>query len=252
MSRPAAYSEFMTIPAKPKAVLFDAYGTLFDVHSVSVRADSLFSKIGEGTGKGTGTGKGAALSLLWREKQIDYTRLRTMSEPNGAHYKPFWEITRDALRFACKRLELPLSADAEAALMEAYKQLSPFPENRGVLEQLNARGIATGVLSNGDPQMLKWSIASAGFNELLQHCLSADAVRKFKTAPEAYALGTAALGLPAEEIVFVSSNCWDACAATWFGYTTLWVNRAGLPLDELGVQPHRIGRDLADVLEFFD
>jgi 2-haloacid dehalogenase len=230
----------MELERSPKAVLFDAYGTLFDVYSVAERADALFP------------GKGATLSALWREKQIDYTRLRTLSAPDGAHYKPFWDITRDGLRYACERLELALTPERETALMDAYKQLAPFAENRAVLQQLKTRGLQAGVLSNGDPQMLAWSIESAGFTELLPHVLSVHSVRKFKTAPEAYALGPVALGLAASDILFVSSNCWDACAATWVGYQTLWVNRTGLPLEALDVAPHKIGSSLNAVLDFFE
>ncbi len=219
----------------PRAVLFDAYGTLFDVHSVVLRAEQLFP------------GHGERLSLLWREKQIDYTRLLTLS----GRYKPFWEVTRDGLRYAAARLALPLEKDAEEQLMNQYRHLSAFPENRDVLLELKRRGIVAGVLSNGDPQMLAVAIKSAGFAELLDPVLSVDGVKRFKTDAAAYAIGPKALQLTAQEILFVSSNCWDAVGATWFGYTTLWVNRAGLPLEQLDTAPSRTGRSLRDTLSFF-
>lgn len=225
----------VTQAAPPRAVLFDAYGTLFDVHSVAMRAEQLFP------------GHGDRLSMLWREKQIDYTRLLTLS----GRYKPFWDVTRDGLRYAAERLALPLDKKSEDQLMNEYRHLSAFPENRDVLLELKRRGIVAGVLSNGDPKMLAVGIKSAGFDELLTHVLSVDAVRRFKTDNAAYALGPKATGLAAQEILFVSSNCWDAIGATWFGYTTLWVNRSGLPLEQLDTSPTRIGISLRDVLNFF-
>jgi 2-haloacid dehalogenase len=222
-------------PVAPRAVLFDAYGTLFDVYSVGLLAEQLFP------------GHGERLALLWREKQIDYTRLLTMS----GRYKPFWEVTRAGLRYAAARLTLPLNEAAEERLMNQYRHLSAFPENREVLVELNRRGVVAGILSNGDPQMLGVAVKSAGLTELLTHVLSVHGVQRFKTDPAAYALGPQALKMPAHEILFVSSNGWDAIGATWFGYTTLWVNRAGLPLEQLDTTPSRTGSSLRDVLSFF-
>jgi 2-haloacid dehalogenase len=222
----------------PQAVLFDAYGTLFDVYSVGQLAEQLFP------------GNGNALSVLWRDKQIEYTRLVTTSN-HGEHYRPFWELTRAGLRYACKRLSLELSSADEERLMNQYLELTAFPENQEVLAALKAKGITTGVLSNGDPQMLNAVVRSAGLQTLLDHQLSIDSVRKYKTHPDAYALGPKALGVEAGRIVFVSCNAWDALAATWYGYRTLWVNRYQLPFEELGTQPTRIGSNLRDVLAFF-
>jgi len=222
--------------AKPRAVLFDAYGTLFDVYSVALLAEQLFPGFGE------------RLSVLWRDKQIEYTRLTSMS----GHYKPFWELTRAGLRYAAQRLGLALDATAEDRLMNQYRHLSSFPENREVLAELKERGISAGILSNGDPDMLGVAVKSAGFSGLLAHVISVHPLRKFKTDPATYALGTQALDLPARDILFVSSNCWDAIGATWFGYTTLWVNRFGLPLEQLDTSPTRIGTNLRDVLSFFE
>ena len=222
----------------PKAVLFDAYGTLFDVYSVGLLAEQLFP------------GQGNALSVLWRDKQIEYTRLVTTSN-DGAHYRPFWELTRAGLRFACKRLGLELTPAAEEQLMNEYRHLSAFPENREVLAALKQRGIVTGILSNGDPGMLGVAVRSAGLEGLLDHVISVDAVRKYKTHPDAYALGPRATGIAAQDTVFVSCNAWDALAATWYGFRTLWVNRYRVPFEELGTQPTRTGSTLRDVLGFF-
>jgi 2-haloacid dehalogenase len=223
---------------RPRAVLFDAYGTLFDVYGVAALADALFP------------GAGQQLAAIWRDKQIEYSRLVTTSD-DGAHYRPFSQLTRAALRYACKRLGLDLTADREEQLMAQYLDLPLFGEAQEVLQQLRARGVATGILSNGDRAMLDPLVHNAGLTPLLDHVLSVDAVRRFKTHPAAYALGTQATGLPAQDILFVSSNGWDALAATWWGYRTLWVNRAGLPFEELDTAPTRTGTSLRDVLAFF-
>jgi 2-haloacid dehalogenase len=225
----------MDAPLTPRAVLFDAYGTLFDVYSVSLLAEQLYP------------GRGEALAQLWRDKQIEYTRLLTMS----GRYQPFWDLTRAGLRFAAQRLGLALPPADEERLMNQYRHLSAFPENLEVLQALRARGIRAGILSNGDPEMLGVAVRSAGLAELIDPLLSVHTVRRFKTDPAAYALGPQALQLPARQILFVSSNGWDAIGATWYGYTTLWVNRAGLPLDPLDTEPSRRGSSLRDVLGFF-
>jgi 2-haloacid dehalogenase len=222
----------------PRAVLFDAYGTLFDVNGVGALAERLFP------------GQGRALAVLWRDKQIEYSRLVTTSD-DGAHYRPFSALTRAGLRYACKRLGLALTADAEEQLMAQYLELPAFPDVSDVLRALQARGVPAGILSNGDPPMLQAAVRSAGLDGLLAHVLSVDAIRKYKTHPEAYALGTRATGLAARDILFVSSNGWDALAATWWGYRTLWINRQGLPFEELDTQPTRTGESLRDVLAFF-
>ena len=219
----------------PRAVLFDAYGTLFDVYSVGLLAEQLFP------------GQGDKLGVLWRDKQIEYTRLCSMS----GQYRPFWELTRAGLRFAAQRLGLALDGTAEERLMNQYRHLSAFPENLEVLRALQSRGVKAGILSNGDPEMLGVAVKSAGFSGLLDPVLSVHSIRKYKTDPAAYALGPQALGLPARDILFVSSNGWDAIGATWYGYTTLWVNRAGLPIEQLDTAPSRIGSSLRDVLSFF-
>ena len=120
-----------------------------------------------------------------------------------------------------------------------------------MLEALREGGVRAGILSNGDPDMLAAVVGHAGFAGLLDPVLSVEGTGRFKTDPATYALGTEALGLPAGEVLFVSSNGWDAIGATWYGYTTLWVNRAGAPLEQLGTRPTRIGASLRDVLDFF-
>jgi 2-haloacid dehalogenase len=227
-------------PHVPRAVLFDAYGTLFDVYSVASAAEQMYP------------GRGDALAVLWRDKQIEYTRLVSMSSgPQGERYQPFWELTRAALRHAAQRLALTLDAAGEERLLNQYHHLSSFPECAPVLQALKQRGIPAGVLSNGDPQMLAVAVKSAGLDGLLEPLLSVHQVRRYKPDPAAYALGPAALQLPAREILFVSGNGWDAIGATWYGYTALWVNRAGLPPEQLDSEPARTGSSLRAVLDFF-
>jgi 2-haloacid dehalogenase len=239
------------MPSKqPRAVLFDAYGTLFDVYSVAQLAETLFP------------GQGQALSVLWRDKQIEYTRLVTTCN-HGAHYQPFSALTRSALIFAIRKIaggdyldcaEDDFLLDHEPAvelLLAQYQHLEAFPENQAVLHALKAQGIVTGILSNGDPQMLTALVQSAGLAGVLEHIISVDPIAKFKPHPDAYAQGEHATGFDAKDIVFVSANAWDALSATWYGYQTLWVNRYHLPFEELGTQPTRTGNDLRAVLDFF-
>ncbi len=214
-----------------QAIIFDAYGTLFDVYSIGTLAERLFP------------GKGAALAELWRDKQIEYTRLRTLSNT----YKPFWEVTQDALVFSCRKLGLPLTLDAQTQLMGQYAKLQAFPENLGVLQALKAEGLKLAILSNGNPEMLDAAVRAAGMSDLFTQVLSVHSVQKFKTAPEAYQLGPDMLGVSARDTLFVSSNGWDICGAAWFGFRTFWVNRSAAPLEELGVTPNGEGRTLDDL-----
>ena len=217
-----------------KGIAFDAYGTLFDVYSIGALAEDIFP------------GDGKALAELWRERQIDYTRIRTLS----GQYADFWTVTGDALDFACDRLALDLTRRDRDRLMAQYERLHAFSENLRALQELRRLGVPLGILSNGTPWMIANAVAAAGMDGLFDHILSVDGVRKFKTAPEAYQLGPDAFGCPAAEILFVSSNGWDVCGATWFGYTTFWVNRGVAPLERLGVRPTGEGHTLDDVVRF--
>ena len=232
-------------------MLFDAYGTLFDVYSVGIAAEQLFPS------------QGARLAQVWRDKQIEYSRLLTTCN-HGAHYEPFWSVTEKALRYAIKIVALSAASitasgrfdtksidSAVSQLMSQYRQLSAFPENRDVLTELKSRGIVTGILSNGDPVMLEAAVKSAGLADVLDHVISVDSIRKYKTHPDAYALGSNATGLQPKEMLFVSSNGWDAVGAAWAGYRTLWVNRSNLPQEEIGPAPERVGASLRDVFLFF-
>jgi len=224
-----------------KVVVFDAYGTLFDVYAIGALAERLYPS------------QGAAISMLWRDKQIEYTRLISLSDPHNPagsrHYLPFWELTRLSLRYTLARLKLVVTTEHEDALMGQYAHLTAFPENLAVLEVLKAKGLATAILSNGNPDMLDSAVTSAGMKSLLDHVISVDEIKQFKTSPGSYALVTQYFPVQNEEILFVSSNAWDALGATWHGFTTLWVNRQGLPHETLGPKPTYTGTDLMGVLD---
>jgi len=169
----------MTSPSI-RVVVFDAYGTLFDVYSIGALAEKLYP------------GQGAALSVLWRDKQIEYTRLISLSDPDpkgSRYYQSFWDLTRASLRYALARLGLAHTSANEDALMAQYAELSAFPENLGVLQALRQRGMATAILSNGSPEMLQSAVNTAGMGKLLDAVLSVDNVRQFKTTAVLQVLG---------------------------------------------------------------
>ena len=229
---------------KIKAVVFDAYGTLFDVYSIQTLAEQLYP------------GQGAAIAVMWRDKQIEYTRLITQSDPHQAngskYYLSFWEITKLSLDYTLDRLKLDRTGGATQDLMHQYARLSPFPENLAVLEKLKKAGFAAAILSNGSPDMLQSAVANAAMGGLLDHVISVEPIRLFKTSPESYGLVQKNMPFEKHEILFVSSNGWDALGATWFGFTTLWVNRQALPYETIGAKPTYMGRDLSKVCEILE
>jgi 2-haloacid dehalogenase len=223
-----------------KLIAFDAYGTLFDVYSMGELAEELFPTYGQ------------ALALMWRDRQIEYTRLVTMSDPNPSgskHYLPFWELTERSLRYVCKRMGLELSVANEKRLMDQYAKLTSFADSLTTLQEIKKRGIATAILSNGSREMLATVVESNGVKPYLDQVVTIEDVRLFKTAPQAYALLLAAFPVKKEEVLFVSSNAWDALAARWYGYDVFWVNRLGHPFEEIGEQPNYQGNSLSKVLE---
>ena len=223
-----------------RLVVFDAYGTLFDVYSVSAMAETLFP------------GQGSALSVLWRDKQIEYSLLVTMSDPlnplGSRHYQSFWDLTRLGLQYACQKLGLELTPPKQKQLMDQYAQLKPFEENKDVLQHLQAIGMRCAILSNGSPDMLAKAVSSAGMTGLIDKVLSVDEVRQFKTSPQSYGLVTHHYPMDVREVLFVSSNSWDALGATWYGFKSFWVNRQSLPFETLGPRPTHSGSTLKDIL----
>ncbi|PRH87046.1 haloacid dehalogenase type II [Labrys okinawensis] len=225
----------MSISIPLSAILFDAYGTLLDLGFITERAEQAFP------------GHGAQLSALWRDKQLNYTWLRTIA----GHYADFATVTADALDYSIERLALTASPQSRDELLAAYWSLPSFPEAAAALTHLRHKGLRLGVLSNGTPAMLEAALRSSGLDGLFDDVLSVDAAGSYKTARAAYQLGPDRLNLPLERILFVSSNGWDICGATWFGYRTFWVNRAGHPPERLGVSPNATGRSLTDLMPLF-
>lgn len=200
-----------------RGYVFDAYGTLFDVHSVVEAGREI-------------TADPAALSATWRQKQLEYTWLRALM----GRYEDFRAVTESALRYAIRRLELTAGEAQIRRLMEAYHSLACFPEVMATLERLEGRPRA--ILSNGSPAMLAAAVTSSGLGRHLEHVISVDQVKTYKPSPLVYRLGPTTLGLPPGELLFVSSNAWDVAGAKSFGYQVAWCNRLDAPPEELGVK----------------
>ena len=216
-----------------RALVFDAYGTLFNVHSVIASCEVLFP------------GKGIALSQLWRTKQLEYSWLRSLM----GRYVDFNQVTRESLQYACESLGLSYSQSVLATLDNAYRTLALFDDTRGALQQLRRQQPAPklAILSNGAADMLDAVVSHNGLSELLDAVISVDEVKIFKPDPRVYQLACDRLGLNRDQIGFVSSNGWDAAGAKAFGFTTFWVNRAASPVEALGVIPDRTLKSLAEL-----
>jgi 2-haloacid dehalogenase len=212
--------------------VFDAYGTLFDVYSVTALCEEIFPA------------RGHALAQLWRAKQLQYSTLRSLM---GRH-KNFWELTGDGLVYACRTLALELTPAARERLLEAYLHLTAFPDVRPGLEALRARGLRLAVLSNGEPRMLHAATENAGIAGLLDDVISVESVGIFKPSPRVYALATERLRVRSAELGFVSSNSWDVAGAASAGLRALWIQRsAAEPPEELGFAAERVVHALTDV-----
>jgi 2-haloacid dehalogenase len=218
-----------------KAVVFDAF-PIFNPSTVATRAEALFP------------GRGPALIEEWRVRQFEYAWLRALSR----QYADFWRVTRDALSFAVRRLRLELDRDGRDRLMSAFLELAPWPEVAPALDSLAARGLSLAFLSNLTPRMLEANLDRSGLGSRFTRVLSTDQASTYKPDPGAYELGAGAFGVSREEVLFVAHAGWDAAGAKSFGYPTFWVNRAGLPPEELGVVPDGVGRDLGDLVRFVD
>ena len=215
-----------------EAFAFDAYGTLFDVFSVTALCEELFP------------GSGDALAQRWRAKQLQYSLLRSLM---GRH-RDFWLVTEDALVYAARSLELDLTAARRARLMDAYLSLEAFPDVRPGLESLRARGVRLAILSNGEPRMLEAAARSAGIDALLDTIISVEEVKIFKVSPRVYNLGPERLGVGRSALGFVSSNAWDIAGAASAGLSTFWIQRsAAEPPEELGFAADRVVAALTDL-----
>jgi 2-haloacid dehalogenase len=217
-------------PLKPvRALVFDAYGTLFDVASAAARHRDV---LGE---------RHVALSRLWRQKQLEYTWLRTLM---GRH-ADFRQVTADALDYALEALALP--AELRERLLDIYLRLDAYPDARPTLQRLRERGLRTAILSNGSPDMLATAVESAKLGALLDEVLSVESLGLYKPAPAVYRLAVDRLGVEAAHIGFISANGWDAAGAASFGFRTVWVNREAAPTDRLPGKPLVQIRQLAEL-----
>src|SRR5258707_7110756 len=213
-----------------RACVFDAYGTIFDFASAAARCTEIPAH------------QRAALTTTWRDKQLQYTWLRTLQ----GRYVDFWQVTGDALDFALDSLDISNSSLQER-LMRLYRTLAAFPEVSGVLLSLRQSGFATAILSNGSPAMLDAAVTGAGLSGLFDAVLSADAVGAFKTHPKVYQYALDQLGVPVSAVSFQSSNAWDAHAASDFGIRVVWCNRYGQQRERLPGSPDHEIRSLAEL-----
>ena len=214
-----------------KALVFDVYGTLFDVNSVKEKCDELYK------------GHGEEISVSWRQKQLEYFFLRQLM----GQYEPFSKITLDALKYTLQKLNLEFSEEEGQVLMEAYTQLEVYPEVERVLNGMKAKKLA--VFSNGSRDMLEPLIRNSGLTSLFDEVISVDDIKQYKPTTASYAYALKTLGVRREEVLFMSSNGWDISGAKNFGFQTAWINRAELPVEELGMAPDGIYKDLNGILE---
>ena len=216
-AQPATPGQFRAI----KALAFDAYGTLFDVFSVTELCEQLFP------------GKGTQLAQTWRVKQLQYSLMRSLM---GRH-RDFWGLTEDGLVWASKNLKVDLTADNKKQLMDAYLSLAAFPDVKPGLQMLKQQGLKLAILSNGEPKMLEAAAKSAGIRDLLDEIISVEEVKIFKTSHRVYWLATERLKVSNPELGFVSANNWDGVAAVSAGLRTFWIQRSAAEVpEELGFQ----------------
>lgn len=214
--------------------VFDAYGTLFDVHAAIGRHRAAVGPDAD------------RVSDLWRTKQLEYTWTATLA----GRYTDFWTLTERALAYALARCP---SVDPALAprLLAAYRSLDAYPDARAALSALKSRGVRAAILSNGTPAMLESAVGHAGLSSDLDAILSVDSIRRYKPSPEVYGLVTSHFRLTAAEVVFVSSNRWDVMGAATFGFRAVWVNRAGLPDEYPEAVPERVVPDLHSLAAIF-
>lgn len=213
-----------------RACVFDAYGTLFDFASAAAACGDVLGD------------EAAALTALWRDKQLAYTWLRAVQD----RHADFWQVTGEALDYALETLGIAVPGLRER-LMRLYLTLAPFPEAGEVLARLKRAGLATAILSNGTPPMLAAAVEAAGFTPLLDAVLSVEEVGVYKPHRRVYQLAVDRLEVPASAIAFLSSNAWDAHAASAFGLRVVWCNRYGQRRERLPGEPDRTIATLAEL-----
>jgi 2-haloacid dehalogenase len=214
-----------------KAWVFDAYGTLFDPFSLQGKAERIFP------------GRGEVLSQLWRSRQLEYTWLRALMN----HYADFWQVTREALVYACRSLGLRCEVTHQDELMQEYLHLETYPDVTAGLGALLGQRLA--ILSNGSPRMLEAVVEHAGLKMAFATLISVDKVRTYKPSPAVYQLAVEALRLKKSEIGFVSANYWDVVGAGAFGFPAFWLNRSKAAPDELGIAPEATITQLGELID---
>ena len=215
-----------------KALAFDAYGTLFDVFSVTALCERLFP------------GRGNQVAQIWRAKQLQYSLMRSLM---GRH-RDFWGLTEDGLVYATKVLNLDLTADKRKQLMDSYLSLAAFSDVKPGLEALKKKGIKLAILSNGNPRMLEAAAKSADIADLLDTIISVEEVKIFKVSPRVYNLGPERMGVNNPELGFISANSWDINGAASAGVRTFWIQRASSdPAEELGFQADQVVKAITDL-----
>ena len=217
-----------------KAFVFDAYGTLFDVHSVKEKCDEFYP------------GKGESISQTWRKKQLEYSFLRQLM----GNYETFMDVTKDALRYAVNEHDETITAKVEEALLNQYLQLEHYGEVESVLSQLKKEKKTLAIFSNGSHDMLDPLVEHAGLTDLFDSVISIDEVKQYKPTPASYTHVLKMLGVKREEVLFMSSNGWDISGAKNFGFHTAWINRNQLPTEELNLAPDQIYQDLNGILDW--
>ena len=215
-----------------RAVAFD-YFVIFDPNSVVPEVEKVFP------------GKGLEFTRAWRNKQFEYSYLRTIA----ADHEDFWKVTGDALDYTVEQMHLQLTGEQRDDLLSAYLKLKPWPDAIPTLKKLKAAGFRIITISNFSPMMLRANADDAGITDLFDELLSTEANNTFKPDANAYELGLKHLGLRKDEIVFAAFGGWDAYGAKKFGYPTVWINRFGLPVERLGTTPDRISTDMSGLLE---
>ena len=218
---------------KITAIAFDGLA-VFDPRPVAALAEQIFP------------GRGEEMNALWRKQQFEYTWLRTL----GRKYLDFWQVTEQSLIFSCKSLKLELTRADSDRLMQSYLELKTWPDALTALKRLKVTGLRMAFLSNFTVTMLDQAVRNSDLEGVFEGHLSTDQVRAFKPDPRAYEMATSSFGLRKEQIVFAAFGGWDAVGSKWFGYPTFWVNRAQSAVEELGVIPDGVGKDLNDLASF--
>lgn len=215
--------------------IFDAYGTLFDVAAAARR-------VADEPGRPDFTAAWPRIAAHWRDKQLQYTWLRAVM---GQHCD-FWQVTQDGLDWALEAEGIDDPA-LRSRLLQLYRTLDSYPEVPGTLRALKDAGMNTAILSNGSPEMLEAAVGSAGLGPMLDDVLSVERVGIFKPATAVYEMVGTRFGCARDEVLFVSSNGWDAAAAAGYGFVTAWVNRARAPMDRLPARPRHVLHDLSGI-----